>query len=167
MMLSLGKDMVLLLSFQNLEIEPFAAQRLVAALVEPEKPGGAVGNAALFARLGEEAHGQEALPEVPLVERPPEDRLVQRLELRQLEPLGQHLEADRLVADLRAQALERDREDLVVVEREAARVLHGKPARRARVGSRLHAVIREVDQRVVRDRHDAARADPDRLALNV
>ena len=50
-----------------------------------------------FVQLDQQPHRQDLLAEVPLVQRPAEDRLVQPLELGQGELPRQQLEPDRLV----------------------------------------------------------------------
>src|SRR6185503_654394 len=71
--------------------------------VEAGRPVGAGG--ALLALGLEQAEREQLLAEVAFVERALEDRLVQRLELREGELLGEQLEPDGRVPDLRAQPL--------------------------------------------------------------
>src|SRR5262245_43164664 len=97
----------------QLEVESLSRQLLIALLVEAVEAGGAVGDALLdLVELFEEAHGEDLLAEVALVELLLEDDLVHALELRQRELGRQELEADGLVGELAAEAGERGAEDI-------------------------------------------------------
>src|SRR5262249_39273707 len=97
----------------------------------------------------QEAHAEDLLSEVPLVELALEDALVHSLKLRQRELRGEQLEPDRLMTHFGPQALERTRNDRVVVERERRQIEGREPGRFARVRRCLDAVVGELDEREV------------------
>ena len=59
---------------------------------------------------------QHAAPERVLVDQLPEHRLVHSLQLEQGEVFGQQLESDRRIVELAAQSLDRQTDDVLVVE---------------------------------------------------
>src|SRR4051794_7749585 len=88
----------------NLEVKSLLHQPPVLRFVEPIESGGAVGDVLFdFISLNQKCHSEQLFPEVALVERALQDRLVQVLQLREREPFGEQFEADRLVADLALQ----------------------------------------------------------------
>ena len=99
--------------------------------------------------LLQKAHGQDLAAEVPLIQRPLQDRLVKVLKLRERELRRQQLEADRLIADLALEPLQGHPQDLRVVEGQRRRVGDGEPGRVAGVGGRLNAVVADIDQGII------------------
>src|SRR5690606_875493 len=87
--------------------------------------------------------------EIPL-----QHHLIQVLELGKREFLGQKLESDGLVAQLLAQAVESQREDFGMVERQARHIMHSEPSSIASVRRRLNAVFTHLDESVVRNGDD-------------
>ena len=70
----------------DLKVEPPLHQPPVLRFIEPIEPRGAVGDVLLdLVGFDEHVHAQDLLAEVPLIQRPLEDRLVEVLELRQRE----------------------------------------------------------------------------------
>src|SRR4029453_16839603 len=84
------------------EEDALVLQLLEASRREPVEPGRFAAGGPLLAQRRDDAQQLDLPPEVPLVQVPPEDRLVDRLQLRQRELGGQQLEADRRVLELRA-----------------------------------------------------------------
>jgi hypothetical protein len=134
-------------------VESVSGELPILALVETVEACGAVGDVLLdFLGLDQQTRRQYLLAEVALVEFAFEHDFVQVLKLRESELLRQEFESDRLVAELPAQSLERDVQDLRVVEGQPWDVVHREPRGLARVSGRLHAVVGQVHQRIVGDR---------------
>ena len=83
------------------EIEALANQPVVLLLGEAVQPGGSMGHVGFdLVQLGEDAHLQNLLPEVPLIQRAVQHGLVQVLQLAERELRRQQFKADRLIPHL-------------------------------------------------------------------
>jgi hypothetical protein len=109
-----------------------------------------------FVERHQDAEQRHLAPEVSLVHRPPQNRLVHLLQLTQRELLRQELEAGGRVFELVHEPLQRIGEDPLVIERERQMLARRAPHRRPRVGASDERRRFSREQRVVRDGHDAA-----------
>src|SRR4030095_566253 len=107
--------------------------------------------ACLFLKRKEQSHAEDLFAEVALVQFGVEDCLVEMLELRKSELLGQQLEPDRLIPHLSSQALQGSLKNIRVVECERWWFGHGEPGRVAGIGRAGCWMLRKLNERVVGD----------------
>src|SRR4051812_7185540 len=151
-----------------LEIESLLFELLIALLVVPVQPGGAVGHVLLdFVGFDQQIHREDLLAEIALVDLALEHRLVELLQLGQRELRREQLEADGLVTHLSLQPLQRHTEDFFVIEGEPGGVPDGKPGGLAGVGRRAHAVVGQFHQSIIGDGDDAAARIAVRVAESI
>src|SRR5262249_29904148 len=104
----------------------------------------------------EEAHLQDLLPKVALVERLSQNDLVEMLKFGQCELRREQLKTDRLVSDLSAQPSQGSRDDSIVIERKRGECRDAEPIRQCGVGGGANLVSRWLREGVVGDGHDPA-----------
>src|SRR4051812_45873559 len=135
------------LVLSKLEVEAGFRKAPVLALVESVQACGAVRDVAFhLVGLDEEVHCEHALAEVALVESALEHELVEVLQLRERELFRQQLEADRLIAQLAAQARERRLQNVGVIEGKARSVVDAEPRRSASVCRCVDVMVAQVDE---------------------
>src|ERR1051325_4976392 len=105
----------------------------------------------IFVERLEQLHAEDFLAEVPLIERLLEHGFIQALQFSERELLRQQLEAQRFIPNLRLQSSQTGLRDGFVIEGELRQLRDGKPSHGLRIRRGLHAMIRKLQQRIIRD----------------
>src|SRR3569833_536876 len=108
-----------------------------------------------FFERNEQSKAHRFLAEIPLIQTGAENRFVKMLKPRERELRWQQLETDRLVTNFAFEPLKGGSQDLRVVEREFRNFGNRKPFGIGGIRSRPGVVIRELNQRKIRDADDA------------
>src|SRR6185437_5832218 len=108
-----------------------------------------------FFERNQQAEAQDLFAEIPLIQTSSKNGFVKMLKLGKRELWRQQLETDRLVTHLAFEPLKGGSQDVRVVEREFRNFGNWKPFGVRRIRGRSGVVIRELNQRKIRDADDA------------